>query len=106
MTVNAIDAFLLKHWLDHDEAVLIDVREPDEYQKAHISGSILIPLATLTQQSLPELKERKLVFQCHSGKRSLTACEKISAAIPSLDVYNLQGGIVAWYEHYPIEQGV
>jgi rhodanese-related sulfurtransferase len=94
--VKTIDAHTLKAWLDNDEAILIDVREPAEYAAEHIKDSILIPSGTITKQNLPALESKKLVIHCQLGKRGSTACVKLNVEDPTIDVYNLDGGIIAW----------
>ena len=96
MALYSIDALTLKHWLDNNEAVLVDVREPEEYAQANIPGATLVPLDTVTLSRLPAHDEKKLVLHCKAGYRSANACMKLLAEDPSLDVYNLEGGIMAW----------
>ena len=86
----------LKSWIDAGQAVVVDVREPGEYQEGHIAGSTLIPLAQVTLAGLPPHQGKKLVLQCRSGGRSRTACNKMLAEQQDLEVYNLEGGILAW----------
>ena len=95
--VKIVDAKLAKHWLDEQEAVLVDVREPHEYETARIAGSHLIPLGGLSLDKLPPLGGKKLIIHCHLGKRSAMACEKLLREEPALEVYSLDGGIVAWH---------
>jgi len=100
MTVKTITVHDLHGALATRNVTLIDVREPSEYNAAHIQGATLIPLAQL----LPEhVGTGKVVFQCKSGGRSHAACELILKANPQADVYNLTGGITAWIESgYPV----
>ena len=76
MVIKTIDAKTLKQWLFIKKVVLIDVRELDEYQEAHIQGAKLIPLSTIATTQLPELGEKKLVLHCKSGKRSQRSSTK------------------------------
>ncbi|MFY9287857.1 MAG: rhodanese-like domain-containing protein [Alphaproteobacteria bacterium] len=96
MPVRSVDANTLKQWLDKGQAVLVDVREPAEYGAESIPGATHIPLARVSKKVLPELAGRKLVIHCRSGKRGGTACDKLFAETPDLEIYNLEGGIVAW----------
>lgn len=98
MPIKSINAPLLKQWLDNDEVVLVDVREPAENSAESISGAMLLPLATISKASLPNLTGKKLVIHCRKGGRGGTACEKLLAEDPSLEIYNLEGGINAWIE--------
>ncbi len=96
MPIKKIDATTLKNWIDSGEAVVIDVREPAEYAFENISGATLLPLSSISKSKLPETGGKKLVIHCHAGKRSTSACEKLLAEDPRLEIYNLEGGISAW----------
>jgi rhodanese-related sulfurtransferase len=97
--IRSVNAKTLKEWLDKGEAVLIDVREPEENEKDAIPGTILIPLQQLTVEKLVPYAGKKIVFHCRSGKRSANACLKIVEKSPNLEVYTLEGGINSWKEN-------
>ena len=104
MNIKEINCQTLKNWLENDQVILIDVREIEENKAARIKGSILIPLGSISLDKIPALSEKKLVMQCRSGKRSASACEKLLTENPNLDIYNLEGGIIAWSScNYPID---
>lgn len=96
--IHLLDAKTLKDLISQDKALIIDVREPSEYNESHIEGSTLIPLATLTIQKVKDLikDDQKIVINCRSGGRSLRACQMLNEYDNQLDVYNLEGGIIAW----------
>lgn len=96
MAIKSVDPYTLKGWLDSNEAVLVDVREPDEYQAGNIAGATLVPLAAVSRQALPVASGKKLVIHCKGGVRSRSACEVLLAGDPNLEIYNLEGGIAAW----------
>lgn len=97
MTIETVDSATLKQWLDSGEAVLVDVREPVEYEAEHVEGAALLPLAQVERPALPDYEGRRLVIMCKLGGRGHTACRKLSADIPAGEtVYNLEGGIQAW----------
>ncbi len=98
MPIRTVDAKTLKEWLSNNEAVLVDVREPAEYEAENIYGSRLIPLGKLFKQELGNIKGKKLVVHCKAGKRGGTACEKLLSEDPGLEIYNLEGGIGAWQQ--------
>ncbi len=79
------------------KVTLIDVREPFEYAESSIEGATLIPLGDITCAKLPTQKG-KIVIHCRSGKRSEEACRKLLSENPDLDVFSLEGGILAWKE--------
>lgn len=87
----------LRKRLDQDEVLLIDVREPSEHEAESIEKAHLIPLAGISQEKLPT-KALPIVLHCRSGSRSERAGQKLLSQDPSLAIYNLKGGIVAWKE--------
>jgi adenylyltransferase/sulfurtransferase len=80
-----------------EELLLLDVREPDEYARAHIEGALLVPMGELElrRQELLKWRDRPLVVYCHHGGRSARACELLSGW-EFRSVENLSGGIEAW----------
>jgi len=82
----------LKAALDAREPiVLIDVRQPEEFQGGHVTGARLIPLPVLATR-LDELeKDAAIVCICRSGSRSTTACTDLAAR--GCDVTNVTGGM-------------
>ncbi len=80
-----------------NEFLLLDVRESDEFDTAHISGARLIPLGVLESRlhELANWKERRVVVHCHTGARSAKACALLCDA-GFREVSNLTGGIEAW----------
>ncbi|MDQ3118962.1 MAG: molybdopterin-synthase adenylyltransferase MoeB [Verrucomicrobiota bacterium] len=89
----------LKRRRETKEALLLlDVREPHEYEIARIDGARLIPLAELAER-LKDFKQHNgaLVVHCHSGVRSARAVQLFQQAGVQ-NVFNLAGGIDAWSE--------
>lgn len=104
--IKNIDVVALKHWLDNQEAILIDVREADEVKAAHIPGSIHIPLNACSIDSIPHDENKKLVFQCAKGGRSAKACQWCMGMQPDKEIWNLEGGIEAWIAAgFPVNKG-
>lgn len=78
-----------------EEYQLLDVRQPSEYEAAHLAGAVLIPLKELPDR-LGELdKEKPLIVYCAIGGRSKMAAQFL-AGYGFLNVYNMAGGIKAW----------
>jgi len=75
--------------------VLIDVREPHEYQIARIEGATLIPLNTLPARLAELDSSREIVLHCHHGQRSMRALEMLRRS-GFRKLKNLRGGIDAW----------
>jgi len=93
-----ITSLQLKKRLDAGDALLVlDVREPNEYQINRIDGSVLIPLGELPRryQELP--RDRRIITQCKVGARSAKAMEFLKS-VGFEDVLNLRGGILEWID--------
>ena len=75
--------------------VLIDVREPWEFDYCRIEGSVLIPLGELAARSVEVPGDRPLVIVCHHGNRSWHAAAMLLQGGFG-DVYNLRGGVEKW----------
>lgn len=94
--MKSIDPKTAKEWIDKNEAIVIDVRQPEEYRAMHISEAHLIPLGELEEHRIPDATNKKIIVHCKLGMRGKTACEKLQTENPGLDVYNMEGGITAW----------
>lgn len=97
----------VRQWLRSGEAVLIDVREPDEFAREHIAEATLLPLSRFDPaQALSKAKPgQRIVMQCKSGRRSADACRLAAPlAAAGLPVFTLAGGIEAWKkDNLPVE---
>lgn len=96
MTIEQIDSLSLHNAMAAGRVVLIDVRQPEEYQEAYIDGAVLIPLKQCQPESLPCNPDKMLVFSCKAGGRSQSICNQMAAAYPHMTVYNHTGGIIDW----------
>lgn len=83
--------------LNHDNAVVLDVREPSEIANGTIRGALTIPLGELGDRlkELEKYKSKPIIVACRSGQRSSRACG-ILRKNEFTRVYNLSGGIMAW----------
>ena len=85
----------LETMLRANEALVIDVREVDEYAAGHIPGAINMPLSTFQPSKLPDAGGKTLILNCLGGKRSAMALDKCSTAQAFVDTH-LGGGFGAW----------
>jgi rhodanese-related sulfurtransferase len=90
--LREVDAATARRWLDSGEAVLIDVREPDENARERIEGSRLVPLTRFDPAAA--VSDKKVIMHCKGGGRSAEACRLALAA--GHPVCSLTGGIEAW----------
>ena len=85
----------LQSMLEGGAALLIDVREPDEFANGHIAGAVNMPLSRFSPADLPDPQGKTVVLQCAGGKRSGQALDQCAAAQSAIDTH-LAGGIGAW----------
>ena len=74
---------------------LLDVREPWEFEKCHLEGSLLVPMRQIPQAMQDLNQDREIVVICHHGIRS----RAVAAYLTNNDfshVINLSGGIDEW----------
>lgn len=91
-----IDVAQLKAMIDAGENfMLLDVREKDEFTRAKIDGSKLIPLGALPSRVSEVTKDVPLVVHCHHGGRSMKAVNWLRQN-GFTKATNLAGGIDAW----------
>ncbi|MGI6091723.1 MAG: rhodanese-like domain-containing protein [Veillonellaceae bacterium] len=77
------------------EALIIDIRTPEEYQAGHIPGVPLIPLDQLEKRAGEVPKDQKVLLICRSGNRSSQGT-KLLRSKGFDNVYNVTGGMLAW----------
>jgi glyoxylase-like metal-dependent hydrolase (beta-lactamase superfamily II)/rhodanese-related sulfurtransferase len=78
-----------------DRAFLLDVREPEEYQRGHVDGAVNIPQAELASRLDDLPRERPILVICQTGSRSRYATQFLTQ-IGYTDVTNVLGGTSAW----------
>jgi rhodanese-related sulfurtransferase len=76
-------------------AVLVDIREPDEFRRRHVPGALSRPLSAFETAHLTIASGREVVFTCRSGMRTAAACERLAKAVDSPALV-LEGGVDAW----------
>lgn len=105
--MKELDAEAVKNLVDSGAAVIVDVREQDEYDEAHIEGVHFLPMSTFNPHDVPQLKEgQTLVFQCLAGGRSARMMEVYEAFFPDVECFNFKGGIKAWIDAgFPVVRG-
>ncbi len=102
--------------LDQGQAsLLLDVREPAEWEKGHIPGALLAPRGMLewyadptTPYAKPELttkRDARIIIACASGGRSMLAVQTLKK-MGYTDVVSMVGGFNEWSKQgFPIEDG-
>lgn len=90
-----VTAGQLAQLLRDGHALVIDVREVDEFAAGHIPGALNMPLSTFQASQLPEAGGRTMVLNCAAGRRSAMALERCAMAQAEVDTH-LAGGFGAW----------
>ncbi len=101
--VNSAEATQL---INRQNAVLLDVREPKEFEGGRLPAAIHIPLSQLPGRTneLAKLATRPVIAYCAIGRRSRMAGGALAKA-GFKDIFSLQGGIAAWKKDgLPVEK--
>ncbi|MGH9885876.1 MAG: molybdopterin-synthase adenylyltransferase MoeB [bacterium] len=97
--IEEIAPFEAAQEIEGGDVVLIDTREPHEYQEAHLEGGKLVPPAMLADQieSVAPDKSARTIVYCRSGNRSGIATAQMMA-MGYTNVASVGGGIMLWQE--------
>jgi len=94
---NAVDPLTATAMINHDDAIVLDVRSMAEFKDGHIVNAINIPLNGLGNnvKQIVKHRDKPIVTVCRSGSRSGSACA-ILRKHGFENVKNLRGGMLAW----------
>jgi len=94
---GSVDPAAATEMINHQQAVVVDVRPSADFHKGHIINAISIPGNGFASQitTLNKHKERPIIVACRSGAQSSAACNQLKKA-GFEQVYNLKGGLLAW----------
>jgi molybdopterin/thiamine biosynthesis adenylyltransferase/rhodanese-related sulfurtransferase len=98
-TIEEIEPFEASEEINGGDVVLIDTREPHEYQESHLEGGRLVPPGLLgdeIESAAPDKAARTILY-CRSGNRSAIAAAQMQA-MGYENVASMAGGILAWQE--------
>ena len=86
----------IERWPDYGHTVtLLDVREPDELERAAVTGAVSIPMREVPERVAEMDRTKPIVVMCRSGARSRVVAQYLREN-GFENVYNLAGGIDAW----------
>jgi rhodanese-related sulfurtransferase len=97
---NEVTVAQAQELVKNPQVTILDVRTPQEFEKGHIAGAKLIPIAELNDRitELNPVKDKEILVYCYAGNRSKTACGILEKnGFPAIK--NLQGGITAWIKN-------
>lgn len=104
--IKEVDCVAALQFINHKNALVLDVREDSEYQSGHILDAVHIPLGKLGERigELEKHKDRPIVVICRSGNRSVPACARLGKQ-GFAQAYCLTGGMLAWQKaSLPVEK--
>src|SRR5689334_24006810 len=97
--VEEVEPFEAAQEIEGGEVVLVDTREPHEYQEAHLEGGKLVPPGLLADEiatAAPDKSARTILY-CRSGNRSAIAAAQLQQ-LGYENVASMSGGILQWQE--------
>lgn len=85
--------------INHQDAVVLDVRGDNEFGEGHVVNAVHIPLTYLSEQldKLERYRDRPIIPICRNGQQSATACATLKKH-GFENVCSVSGGIVAWQD--------
>ena len=104
--IKDVDCVAATQLINHKGALVLDVREDNEYKSGHVLNATHIPLGKLGERigELEKYKEQPIVVVCRSGNRSCSACSLLGKQVFT-QAYNLAGGMMAWQKaSLPLEK--
>jgi len=95
--IKEVDCAAALQLINHKEACVLDVREPDEFKAGHLLNAKPIPLGKLRERvgEMERYRDKPIIVVCRSGNRSATACALLGRD-GFAQAYNLTGGVTAW----------
>lgn len=94
MSYQSISMLEFEQLVKKETLHILDVREQEEYEGGHMKGATLLSLNTIPERVGDLLVEQDYYIICHSGVRSVKACEYL--AEKGFRVINVLGGMSAW----------
>jgi phage shock protein E len=80
---------------EHPDVLILDVREPYEWEEVHIPGATLIPMGEIPARIQEIPTDKTVIVQCRSGNRSSQVTEYLRQQ-GMTNVHNLSGGMNEW----------
>lgn len=76
-------------------AILIDIREPDEFAREHVAGAVPAPLSRFDAVAMERHAGREVIYTCRTGNRTGVNGVRLAACVPG-EAFVLEGGLDAW----------
>jgi len=93
--IQLLPPSLVAERLRAGRAVLVDIREPDEFARRHVKGALSRPLSGFEAAHLKIAADQDVIFTCKSGMRTAGACQRLASAVEGQPLV-MEGGLDAW----------
>ena len=94
--INAVAPGEATRMINHDNAIMIDMREDKDYREGHIVNAVHAPAGSGNDTGkLEKYRDKPVIVYCQRGQRSTAYCSKLKKQGFG-SVYNLKGGLLAW----------
>jgi len=95
--VRQVDPSQIRQWWETGQAVIVDVREPEEFEREAIPGAMNLPLSRFDPALVPHpAPGQHLVLHCMKGIRCAPASDQLLAAGWLGEIVRMQGGLIGW----------
>ncbi|MBY0305021.1 MAG: rhodanese family protein [Sphingomonas sp.] len=94
-TLIALTPDAVEERVRQGHALLIDIREDDEFARRHIPGALSRPLSRFEAVALPEMAGTEIIFTCRSGMRTAANADRLANPVGG-NAYVLEGGLDGW----------
>jgi rhodanese-related sulfurtransferase len=94
-TLIALTPEAVEERVRQGHALLIDIREDDEFARRHIPGALSRPLSRFDAVALPEMAGTDVIFTCRSGMRTAANADRLAAPVAG-NTFVLEGGLDGW----------
>ena len=94
-TLIALTPEAVEERVRQGHALLIDIREDDEFARRHIPGALSRPLSRFEAVVLPEMAGTEIIFTCRSGVRTAANADRLANPVGG-NAYVLEGGLDGW----------
>lgn len=95
MTLTPIKAETAAKRLQARKAILVDIRDADEFARRHVRGALSRPLSAFEQAHIKMNPDQDVIFTCRTGMRTGANCDRLAAAVEG-EAFVLEGGVDAW----------
>jgi rhodanese-related sulfurtransferase len=94
-TLTALKPEIVADRVRFGRAVLVDIREADEFARRHVKGALSRPLSGFEAAHLKIEPGKEVVFTCKSGMRTNANCDRLAKAVDGA-AFILEGGVDGW----------